>query len=756
MAIKTNFYKTIIIFLMISMIFTFSGCGGESRNIEVVLENCNEYIEFTEAVDKIIGSYSLDETESNLFQEFNKASAEKKSEMALDMADDIARANFYGLAGEEIMGIAGSLVKAYPHPLLLNNFATMVLENEDPEEALYFFLLAAAQEPGNPVILTNVANVYMELDNFSEAKRYADLALSASNDYGPAYQVLTTIHLKEDNSELAAETMVKSAKYCFNDISVYHFNSYLGAVSELDRKEDEYPLKEELLNELYAIAKENTGDFTDVSTDHPDSQLTLKPFPPITGPDNLMNSEEYFDQLFTDAYEKDSEARAYYEPYMNAADDVISQIEYSFVNDGEGIFPVYTNARQICAVRVLESFYRFKLMQLYEKNQEDIGEIYEKMWEDVHKTEEEYYRRRKELEEKADEYSDKALGEIFVTPFIENPSSDLGLGDIKKSIQIRIDAEAINVEGQNAVLLKLKSYSNDVVNICQVYYNEQKQLLEEYWLRCGGLLKYIRDPDVYMCLSGERENLIFDFLVNPLYPVSSMGKTLSAYKELLDIAKHDYEFFKSLYKDYLDNTLPESKEEEEESTGPENPDFTPDIEREAITEFQEASDMGSWGAELSEPIFGAVGVSASFDGETIELEFNSILGGRKFSYNFSDGSSYSHKIIGATAMGDTKWFTDRATISKVLDGAGSVGKAAKGLGKIGFSYSDGTQSGSYIERNSANRISDVGTIYVRETGGGIGKLGKSEKIEIKKSLINGVSIKNKTTKYKFWFGTFEH
>ena len=32
-------------------------------------------------------------------------------------------------------------------------------------------------------------------------------------------------------------------------------------------------------------------------------------------------------------------------------------------------FPVYSSARQICAVRVLESFYRFKLEQLYIVNQ---------------------------------------------------------------------------------------------------------------------------------------------------------------------------------------------------------------------------------------------------------------------------------------------------------------------------------------------------------------------------------------------------
>ena len=60
---------------------------------------------------------------------------------------------------------------------------------------------------------------------------------------------------------------------------------------QLDAEVDEYPLNETFINDLYDIAKENTGSFTDVSTDIPESQLTLKPFPQITGPDNLMNSE---------------------------------------------------------------------------------------------------------------------------------------------------------------------------------------------------------------------------------------------------------------------------------------------------------------------------------------------------------------------------------------------------------------------------------------------------------------------------------
>lgn len=748
---KIVFQKSIILLLVFSIII-FSGCnkkGSKSLN----LDSCDEYVELIEEIDDIIDSYSLEGIESDLLQEFNKASAERKSEIALDFADDIARINFLGVSNSDMLGIAGNMVKAYPHPLLLNNFGVMVLEEKGPDEALYFLLLSAAQNPDDPVILTNLANVYLELEYYEEAKLYAERALTASNDYGPAYQILTTLHLKDDNSPLAAETMIKSAKYCFNDISVYHFNSFLNAVSQLDPKEDDYPLNEAFLDELYIIAKENTGSFTDVSTDNPDSQLTLKEFPPITGPENLMKSEEYFDKLFSERHEKESEINWYYEDYLGAADEYLGQVEYSFSAEQENVYPIYTYARQICAIRVLDSFYRFELYRLYEENQDDIKELLEKMWNEIHKIEDEYLKRQEEWEEKAEEYSDQALGEIFAAPL--GADSDLGQGEAKKSIEAAIQVDNLEVEKQNAVMQKIKSYSNDVVNKCHDYYNEQKIILEEYWLRYGGLLKYIEDFDAYMCLSAERERMIYSFVTLPIHPVDNMGGSLRAHQEILDQAKADLEFTKSAFKDYINNNpQPEPKEDEPENSEQGDPNFSPDIEREAISEFKESSDMGEWGLELAEPIFGLANVSASYDGEKLSVEYGSILGGGKVEYNTSDGTFYNHKLYGTTAMGNTGWFKDTSVVKSALKKSGVLGQAVKSLGDTSFSYSD--KSGIYIEKNRANTLTDTGIIHVRESGGTIGNFGKSKKITVKKSLMSGVAIKSTTTKYKFMFGSFEY
>lgn len=438
---------------------------------------------------------------------------------------------------------------------------------------------------------------------------------------------------------------------------------------------------------------------------------------------------------------------------MGVADQYLGQVGYSFSAEQENMFPVYTYARQICAVKVLDSFYRFELKRLYEENQDDIKEIHKKMWDEIDKIEDEYQIRQEEWEEKAEEYSEQMLGEIFVAPL--GAGNDLGQGEGQKAIIATIQVDQLEVEKQNEIMQKMKSYSNDVVNKCQDYYNEQKVLLEEYWLRYGGLLKYIEDFDVYMCLSAERESMIYSFVTQPIYAVDNMAGSLRAQQEILDQAKADLEFTKSVYQEYINNN-PQPEPETDESENPEQgaPNFSPDIEREAITEFKESSDMGEIGVELQEPIFGLASVSASYDGEKVSFEYSSLFGGGKYEYNSSDGTVYSHKLYGATAMGNTGWFKDSAVVKSALKKTGIAGSVVKSLGDTSFSYSD--KSGIYTEKNPANIITDIGKIHVRETGGTVGNFGKAKKITVKKSLISGVAIKSTTTKYNFKFVSFEY
>lgn len=760
---KNVFKRIFSVLLAISVVF-LSCCRQRDKreerrerdeNSEIVdLIDCEEYDEFIETIDYIIDSFSIDDIESDILQEFNEASSEKRSEIALELADDIVRANFLGIHSDEIFGIAGNIVKTYPHSALLNNFGIMALEHGYTDEALYLLLLAAAQCPDNPVLLVNVANLYLELGYYSEAKLYAEMALNAAGDFGPAYQILTTLHLKDGNSELAAETMIKSAKHCFNDISVYHFLSFLDAVSQLDPEEDDFPLDEKFIDELYEIARENTGSYTDVSTDIPEAQLSLKDFPPITGPENLMKSRDYLNSLFDEKYQKEIEINRYYQDYTWAYAYYLSMVESSYYPEEENVYEVLTTARQICAVHVLESYYRFELNKLNKKYENDIRELLDKMWDEADKIKDEFSRKQDELMERAYELNYQLYADLFSGIFTE---TDLGADEAKEIMRIVIDLANVEVQKQNAIMQKLKSYSYDIVNKCQEHYNKQKVLLEEFWLRYGGLLKYVEDFDVYMSLSEARERVVVEFYAIPLYSVDRMANILKNQDEILEKAKADLANRQSVLGSYISDPQTEKLPEQEDKTeeGLEgDPDFFPDIERQALTKFKEKSDLGWLGAELGDPILDLFECSLSWDGEKASFEFNSPLTSVKYEYDTSTGTSYTHVLYGVSLTGKSKWFTERDVVKKALEKIKVPGAVTKALGKIELTYSN--KEGFYVVKNRANVITDMGKVHVREKGGSVFEIGKSKKITVNKSMINGVATKSETKKYKFIFATYEH
>lgn len=209
--------------------------------------------------------------------------------LALELADDMAMATTFGLINDEILAISHEAVMIYPNALLLNNYATMLNSVGHQDNALFFYTLALQQEPNNPILLTNIANVYLERENYEAARDFATQALQAMDDFGPAYQVLTTVHLHDGHYELAAETMVKSAKYNFNDGTMHHFDSFLEAVQQLDPTQDDYPLHKKFIDELYATASTQI-DTLDINTtvDTPASQITLPKFPTIVSEKHLQ------------------------------------------------------------------------------------------------------------------------------------------------------------------------------------------------------------------------------------------------------------------------------------------------------------------------------------------------------------------------------------------------------------------------------------------------------------------------------------
>jgi hypothetical protein len=692
------------------LVFNLTGCGGDNTEASeheddktdmIAIKTDNEaYNIIAEEIDKSIKSLSINYDAYPIAKEFEEADLDEKIAMAMDLADDMAMAQFLGVVTDEMLVMGGNAVKAYPHPLLLNNYATILADIGNASDALFFLLQAAAQDPENPLLLTNIANVYIELDDFGAAERYAKLALSAQNDFGPAYQVLTTVHLKNNDSILAAETMVKSAKHCFNDVTEYHFKAFLYAVDELDPETDEYPLKEEFIKDLYGIASQNV-DTRDISSniDTPGTQIAIKPFPQITGADNLMKSYDYLKEEGLKLARNQGDALDRYAGLEYADEDYLDDLYLDDISN-DGVYPVKKNLRQIYAYKVLRSYYIFKLEQCRSKYMNQLLSI-------------------------SEDYMDKYI-------------------NINESHSSTSNSAAAKVKYYQDVLDNSKHFAPSIISTSQAYYNETKQILEEYWLRTGGLLQYINNEEIFEQYNTERELDVYEYLPEALNWLESHA---------LDILSNANNSNIALVELAMEQGTQSSDSVQEDTEQDfDGDDMVPSIEREAFTVYPESSDMGKIGIE--EGLFG-FDFSMQYDGESYNLQLDTPVYSLQGTKNIYSGHTMAAAMFDVRAEVVYDWLKDSKTIQNKLEKSGKAGKALALIGKLDLGYKNGTNISQYVVMDSNGRVIDRGILYTREKGyEGLG-LGRSEKVEVRKSYMTGVAVKRKTTKYKFMFATYE-
>ncbi|MFA5523585.1 MAG: hypothetical protein WDA24_04430 [Tissierellales bacterium] len=746
--------KCICILISLIMVFSLVGCGDKSSINTSKSKPVETYDEFTKKLDKIIENLNPsinDETESKLLEDFQKLDDIDKVDFALGLADDMTMSCISGVLSDGMLSTLGKIVKEYPHPLLLNNYSAILVERS-PADSLFLLLQAIEMVPDNPIFLTNIANIYVQLDDYSAAERYASEALIASPDFGPAYQVLTTCHLKNGNSILAAETMVKSAKHCFNEVTIHHFESYLEAVEALDPEKDEYPLQEEFLKELHVIARENvdTKDIND-SIDTPEAQLDLKEFPYFTGKD-LLEKESYLSSLASEINIELLNADRENTKYFNAFDDYMTDEE-----KGENrVFPIKKNIRQVYAFRVLESFYVFKMEKAIAKYEEIIEEGIEKFHERVYVDgKEEYQKLEDKLNAEAESYKER-IDKLYASNNYEDIVAANKLVEeympigTRATLQLAEFQVKIAEENLEAGLSDLSS----LVTTTKEYYNEIKQILEEYWLKSGGILKYVNHEEIFYELDSQRRKQVFEYIGYPISRMASYASETTVQSMELDMAKqvllNTQMILAELENDRQRlNELTEQEKQNEVDSTQDVDDGIPDIEKEAFTKYKEIGDLPDIRFEGG---FMGFGASLQTDGERVKFGYETPVSSSEMSRNIlydkpSDNCyTESYTAIGGKAQGNTEWFKSSKNVKKIF-GANSK----KILGNIGFSSSVST--GEYICKSKDNQITDRGIIYIRESGGDISDFGRTEKVVVRKSSITGFALKTQSVKYRFKFGS---
>lgn len=723
--------KYICCILIIALILSMCSCIKLSNVMNFEEQQTQNQI--ASKVENIVTKLGIDQksTKSDLLNEIKKSNEEDRVDMLMDFADDMAKAQFFGLVNSDILSIAGNVVKEYPHPLLLNNYGAMLTELA-PEDGLFFLLQALEYEPTNPVILTNIANMYIQLDDFNAAEQYAKEALVSMPDYGASYQVLTTCHLNNGNSILASETMVKGAKHFFNELTIYHFENFIDAVEEqLDPKEDEYPLKEEFIEELYYIAKENV-DTKDVSQniDIPEAQLTLQDIQVIGSADDLKYYVDYFTEESSKAWEN----------YIELGHE---ETNYSIILDEEEakeskskgiVFHIEKNLRQRCAFEVLQSFYSFKIEKEKLLLEDELEALEEEMRSKNDDIKDKYIKQEEVDGEHAknlyNEYEKALLAANF------SKAEQISAEIISEGNRIAIESAERKVEEEKKILENELYYVNKMKDMIYVYYANSKQSLEEYWLRAGGILKYITNKNVFNLLDTQLRKDVNYFIQDPIGKMLYCASIVAEQHNSINMANYNLEVTKSIVSgNEVDQVVVITEQREEQ-------ELDPKMQDPVISTYPEKNAVGDLGVEFY--FFGIISASASTDGTDYSLEVSATKG------------LFTGKIGGKT-------ITEGDSVSKEAYMTANVGVnidakniiPQKGKGKLfGSIKLGGSESTSVYNVMSGNKMTDFGTIRTSEKNIGVGVIGVGKETSIKRSSMTGIAIKNKTKKYKFAFLTY--
>ncbi len=720
--------KAAAILLSVSLSFFIASCEKRKADVD---DHVIAYDQIVARIDKLAESLGTEASVLPIADAFQRADEGRKAEIAIRLADDMALAQTLDIVNDEMLAIAGRAVLAYPHPLLLNNYASMLLGNGQAEDALFFFEEAANQAPGNMVFLTNIANTYIELGDFATASKYAEQALLFADDFGPAYQVLTTVHLKEGNSELAAETMVKSAKHGFNEVTVHQFESFLAAVSALDPAADEYPLKEEILDALYEIARANVDTLgVRPNVDTPEGQIAVRPFPSIGSGEQLMKMETYLRSEAQKLQGRWDEAHADSIEYGQGFSDNMSPDS----PDEEGIYPIQKNMRQIYAYMVMESFYDFKLAKAGAHYDKQLEAYHVALDEQLTKLDETYEKKLEEMEKESEDELRKVFEGIFS---LQSASAD-------KLLATQVAAAQTDVDWKTERLNLYKQYAEKIIVASQEVYIDSEQKVEEFWLKSGGLVKYVAEEDVFHYLNARREMLVFGSIGDSISRLADTAMELSGQKreliwaeQLLDVAMRNA------------GVVAEAAEQADSDGSEEGgKNLVPDIEKQALKNYPEKYATADITFGLEGDLFGLVGGSLSSNGDAYELSLDSFAGSVTGTGSFfsAPDEKKAYTLHYAKVAVNTEWYKKSNKVKSMLE---KTGKAGKWIGAI--SYADSERSGEYITSKAGKGFIDRGTVYVKETGGGIGDFSRTEKTEVFKSYATGVSTVSKSVKYQFLF-----
>lgn len=443
------------------------------------------------------------------FEWYDEADEEAKKLTAMCIITDVALGQMGGYDRNSLLYLTEKALSAYPeHPLILANAGSVMFEAGYTDEAINLYLQSLAVSPGNPIVLTNLANCYLNKGEYSKAEQYAASSLAVDSEYSPAYQVLTSVHLENGDHILASETMIKSAKNCFDDVTMHQMDSFLQEVETLEPT-DEFPLKEEIMEEFYEIMNQE-GQAVLPGMDTPEQQLKLPDFPEVSTMDGLINMREEFGKATNEWMDLRDKAFERLMENSSKMGEYIGQRSLSSTS-AAGV----PSLKQIYAFKILTSFYQHKLKVA----ENDFAVENDKITTDIEK---QY--------EKAEE---KLPDDIKMNNQWDSIEERALSGAAPDAIWPEIREQFEDFDGYMEELIEADAKgSKQILELRRKYYNEVRQICEEYWLKAGGMLKYVGDEGTFESLCAMREFTVYNSMYVTIFDLDMLGMSYQFKNEL--------------------------------------------------------------------------------------------------------------------------------------------------------------------------------------------------------------------------------
>jgi len=264
------------------------------------------------------GAYGIAYYLGYIAQELEPLSDADRAEYLLNLADYAAVMQGGGMVDGNLMNAMGAACLLYPTTYLINNYASLLMSQQQYKEALTWLELAAEAEPNNPVILTNLGECCYELGNLSMAMVYTDMAIAAESEFGLAHLIQCCVYMKQGNLNEAINSLFRSAKTCWTELTTDLMTDlYLYTKDTMERYDKFIITKEQLDIFMEAAGYGTTSDGRDTLK----YQVSL-PFPaPVTSA--ALTAEESYTAAAA-AIREQNEAEngdaKYYEGYTGGED----------------------------------------------------------------------------------------------------------------------------------------------------------------------------------------------------------------------------------------------------------------------------------------------------------------------------------------------------------------------------------------------------------------------------------------------------